>query len=300
MFWRVKKIKLNVGASPIWEKEGRHPLDHKAREFSMTSVKGDAESIPWEDGAVQHLFCSHMFEHVPHTRLENILLEFNRVMKIGGIVRVLCPDLKKIAKAYVDEDTQFFTAASNEDENIRTDLGLGGMFMNFIVSPGQDTALFDRDLSGFIAGYAHLYAYDFGMLRVLLERTGFTNVTQKGFCESKLGDYKEPLHVAGMEPIWQDMNQSFYKKNGLVHKYDSESGNYNINFKVTGFDRDPLTSLIIEASKKINIDKDAYERLNASRTNYDHYAYSLLRNDNFTRKLDKMLDASNKVDGKIG
>jgi hypothetical protein len=255
---------LNVGASPIWEKEGRHPLDHKAREFSMTPVKGDAESIPWEDGAVQHLFCSHMFEHVPHTRLENILLEFNRVMKNGGIVRVLCPDLKKIAKAYVDEDTQFFAAASNEDENIRTDLSLGGM------------------------------------LGVLLERTGFTNITQKGFCESNLRDYKEPLHVAGMEPIRQEMNQSFYKKNGLIHKYDSESGNYNINFKVTGFDRDPLTSLIIEASKKINIDKDAYERLNASRTNYDHYAYSLLRNDNFTRKLDKMLDASNKVDGKIG
>ena len=39
------------------------------------------------------------------------------------------------------------------DENIRTDLGIGGMFMNFIVSPGQDTALLNRSLNKFIAGW---------------------------------------------------------------------------------------------------------------------------------------------------
>ena len=43
--------------------------------------------------------------------------------------------------------------------------------------------------------------------------------------------------------------QEFYKKNNLVHQY--KNGKYEINFKVTGFDRDPLTSLIIESKKII-------------------------------------------------
>ena len=167
---------------------------------------------------------------------------------------------------------KFFDQAKLEDENIRTDLGFGGMFMNFIVSPGQDTALYDRGLNEFIAGYAHLYSYDFEMLKTLLERTGFYCVEQKGFCESEIDDYREPLHVTGMDPIWRNFNQKFYKENNLVHYYDSVEGKYNINFKVTGFDRDPLTSLIIEARKKETIDLKKYESLNDSKQNYNKYA----------------------------
>ena len=63
----------------------------------------------------------------------------------------------------------FFKKAIDEDHSIRTDLGYGGMLMNFIVSPGQDTILIDRNLKKFIAGYAHLYAYDFDMMKALLK-----------------------------------------------------------------------------------------------------------------------------------
>ena len=42
-----------------------------------------------------------------------------------------------MAKAYVEKDVSFFEQAKEEDESLR-----GGMFMNFIVSPGQDTAFF--------------------------------------------------------------------------------------------------------------------------------------------------------------
>jgi len=248
--------KLNVGASPIWDKKNWYTLDHKKRVGSEDkSLLGDAGNIPLGGNTCSTIFTSHMFEHIPHVRLEKILLEFNRVLNVDGVLRILTPNLKRIAKAYVEEDIEFFNQAKLEDENIRTDLGFGGMFMNFVVSPGQDTALFNRNLSEFIAGYAHLYNYDFNMLKILLERTGFYSVEQKGFCESSIEDYKEPLHVVGMQPIWKNFNQSFYKDNNLIHEYDPVEGVYNINFKVTGFDRDPLTSLIVEARKKETIDK---------------------------------------------
>ena len=286
-------IKLNVGASPIWSQDGWHTLDHKEREQSKTSVKGDAANIPLDDDSCSTVFTSHMFEHIPHVKLEEILLEFNRVLAEDGIVRILTPDLKKVAKAYIEEDDDFFSEAKLEDESLRTDLGFGGMFMNFIVSPGQDTALYDRGLNKFIAGYAHLYSYDFNMLKILLERTGFCCVEQKGFCDSELKDYQEPLHVKGMKKKWENFNQDFYKKNNLVHCYDSVKGKYNINLKVTGFDRDPLTSLIIEAKKKETIDKNTYQSLNDSPLNYNKYAWSLMKDKDFLEKHNKMMSSVN-------
>ena len=284
-------IKLNVGASPIWSKEGWHTLDHKFRENTDTSLQGDAANIPLEKETCSTVFTSHMFEHIPHVKLEEILLEFNRVLEEDGVLRILTPDLKKVAKAYIEEDENFFKEAKLEDESLRTDLGFGGMFMNFIVSPGQDTALFNRSLNQFIAGYAHLYSYDFNMLKILLERTGFYHVKEKPFCSSEVNDYEIPLHVEGMKAEWKNFNQEFYKENNLVHYYDDVKGEYIINFKVTGFDRDPLTSLIIEAKKKEAIEPSSYESLNDSPLNYNNYAWSLLKDDQFSERLNVMISA---------
>ena len=286
-------IKLNVGAGPNWSKEGWHTLDHKIREGSTTSIKGDAANIPLRDDSCSAVFTSHMFEHIPHVKLEEILLEFNRVLEKDGILRILTPNLKRIATAYVNGDQDFFDKARIEDENIRTDLGFGGMFMNFVVSPGQDTALYDRELKGFIAGYAHLYSYDFEMLKILLERTGFYNIKEMNFCQSDLSDYEEPLHVEGLPPIWQNFNKEFYSKNNLTHRYDANSGKYDINFSVTGFDRDPLTSLIIEARQKTSVKKETYESLNDSPTNYNRYAWSLMKNPDFVKRHELFMEAIN-------
>lgn len=291
-----KKIKLNVGASPIWHKDGWYTLDHKAREGNEHSILGDASSIPLDDFSCETIFNSHMFEHIPHVKLESILIEFNRVLEKDGILRILTPDLKKIAKAYVETDEEFFKRAKEEDESIRTDLGYGGMFMNFVVSPGQDTALMDRQLTEFISGYAHVYLYDFEMLEILLNRCGFYSISQKEFSCSEYPDYKEPMHVIGLDPIWQDLNQKFYKKNKLVHFYDAKSGKYNINFKITGFDRDPLTSLIVECRKKHHIDKNKYQGLNESNENYNRYGQSLMKDKKFSLKCKIIREISRILD----
>ena len=292
----MEKIKLNVGASPIWAKEGWYALDHKMRESNETSIMGDASDISLEDCSCKTIFNSHMFEHIPHTKLESILIGFNRVLEKDGILRILTPDLKKIAKAYVDRDERFFKQAKLEDENIRTDLGYGGMFMNFVVSPGQDTALMNRQLTEFISGYAHVYLYDFEMLEILLKRSGFYSISQKGFCDSEYQDYKEPMHVIGFEPIWQDLNQEFYTNNKLVHSYDTKSGKYNINFKITGFDRDPLTSLIVECRKKNHIEKSKYRGLDENNENYNRYGQSLMKDKKFSLKYKLIREISRILD----
>jgi len=284
MMKKLNGIKLNVGASPIWEMKGWYKLDHKAMKKNETTIYGDAASIPLEDSSCKVIFSSHMIEHIPNVKLEDIFLEFNRVLEKGGVLRILSPNLKRLAKAYVENDHEFFKEVLKEDESIRTDLGMGGMFMNFAVSPGQDTVLFNRDLTEFITGIAHQYLYDFEMLEMILSRCGFHGIEEKNFCESEIEDFKEPLHVLGKEPVWKPFNQEFYRQNGLVHKYDEKSGKYDINFKVTGFDRDPVTSLILEAKKNVSIDKNYFKSVSENHKNYNRYGNSLLKDSRFNRK----------------
>ena len=49
-----------------------------------------------------------MLEHVPHFRLEKTISEFNRLLKKQGVLRIAVPDLKKAAKAYINNNYSFF------------------------------------------------------------------------------------------------------------------------------------------------------------------------------------------------
>jgi SAM-dependent methyltransferase len=282
---KIKGIKLNVGASPIWDKKGWMILDHKASKKTEKYIKGDASKIGLNDGACSLLFCSHVIEHMPHSKIQKVMIEFNRVLRLGGIIRILTPDLRRLAKAYVENNEEYFEKLLDEDENIRRDLGFGGMFMNCVVSPGQDTILLDRSMTEFIGGYAHIYAYDFDMLEILLSQAGFKMIKQMEFCKSSIAELEEPLHVEGFEREWQNLNKKFYADNGLIHKY--QDGKYNINFSLTGFDRDPYSSLIVEAVKKENVAMDDVVDINGDDAlNYNRYGYSLLCDEEVKRRME--------------
>lgn len=284
-------IKLNVGPSPIWKKDGWVTLDHKPSRVDQHAILGDADNIPLEAGSCKTIFCSHVIEHIPNYKFEKVLLEFNRVLEKDGIIRILSPDLFKLAKAYVENDKEFYTKILNEDENVRTDLGYGGTFMNFLVSPGQDTALFNNSLTEFLGGLGHVYLYDFKMLKILLEKYGFYKIERKDMCESDFNEYHEPLHVEGMEPVWQDLNKKFYAKHNLVNQYNPEKKCYETNFTLTGFDRDPHTSLIVEAKKEKNINKINI----VDKRNFD-YSLSLMDNKKFQEKCRKLIELSKQID----
>ena len=267
-------MKINLGAGPNWEHEGWHILDHKIEKNTNFRIKGNLNNINLKNKSCDLVFISHTLEHIPHIQIQNVLTEINRIMKKGATIRILVPNLEAIAKAYVKKDKNFFKKAIDEDHSIRKDLGFGGMLMNFIVSPGQDTILLDRGLNKFIAGYAHLYAYDFNMMKILLKKCGFHDIKKKEFCKSKITDFKIPCHIFGKSSKYQNLNNKFYKKNNLIHKY--KNGKYKINFKFTGFDKDPFTSLIIEAKKSIYCKINKSNNINFSKKNYNRYAYSLL------------------------
>ena len=86
--------------------------------------------------------------------------------------------------------------------------------MNFIVSPGQDTVLINRNLNQFISGYAHLYSYDYKMLSKILAVAGFK--TRKAtFNDSKIKEMQKPLHVIGLEKNGRISIKNFIRKINL-------------------------------------------------------------------------------------
>lgn len=276
-------LKFNLGAGPIWKQEGWHMLDHKLSRSSGNVIAGDAVNIDLPDNSCSVVFCSHMFEHIPHYRLPLVLSEINRILEPNGLLRILTPDLERICRAYVEKDEEFFRKAKAEDESLRLDLGFGGMLMNFIVSPGQDTILLDRSLKNFIGGYAHLYSYDFQMLNIMMSKLGF-KCRKASFNDSEIEELREPMHVSNLPPVWQNLNQEFYKKNNLVHRL--VNGKYEINFTISGFDRDPLTSLIVEARKDFHVNKaEANAMFNETLNNYNRYGRSLLQYSDVTTRL---------------
>lgn len=70
---------------------------------------GDAtKCLPIQDGAVDALYSSHMLEHLDKEEAGLFLKEARRLLVPGGVIRLLVPDIKKLAGQYVlagDADT---------------------------------------------------------------------------------------------------------------------------------------------------------------------------------------------------
>lgn len=224
-------VGLNLGAGPLWRRPGWKTIDHKHSWWRQSDaawrLSFGANSFDW-------VFSSHMLEHIPHPKVDAVLKECNRVLKLGGKIRIICPNLEVFARAYVNRDSDVFDRVCDEDPTIRQDLGFGGKLMNFIISPGADSFLFSRN-GEIIGGYAHVYSYDFEMMKILLERHGFGYVRKSDLGQSEIEEMREPLHVIGSAPVWR-----------VEREWPDRSAG------TTGFDRSPHSSLFVEATKVSN------------------------------------------------
>ena len=58
---------------------------------------------PFADGTVDVVYGSHVFEHLSMSGARHFLREAMRVLRPGGVLRLVVPDLYQAAKAYVTE-----------------------------------------------------------------------------------------------------------------------------------------------------------------------------------------------------
>lgn len=66
-------------------------------------IIGDATALPVEDQSFEAVFSSHLLEHLSPRRYSNVLKEWYRILKPGGEMLVLVPNLAKAAEEILND-----------------------------------------------------------------------------------------------------------------------------------------------------------------------------------------------------
>jgi hypothetical protein len=62
----------------------------------------NAYPLEYEDGTVHEIRASHILEHFPYEKVEEILKHWVSKLRPGGVLKIAVPDFRKIAKAYLE------------------------------------------------------------------------------------------------------------------------------------------------------------------------------------------------------
>ena len=98
----TSKLKLlNLGCGSRYHKDWLNmDLNSHSNEVIAHNI---LEGIPLPDNECDAVYHSHLLEHIPKKEAENFLNECRRVLKPGGIIRVVVPDLENISKCYLQQ-----------------------------------------------------------------------------------------------------------------------------------------------------------------------------------------------------
>tara|TARA_X000001036_G_C20671390_1_gene802598 strand:- start:1542 stop:2399 length:858 start_codon:yes stop_codon:yes gene_type:complete len=249
--------KINIGAGHFWKSEGWESLDNAPTSYSKKwKHYGKCWDSNLQSNSYHLVFTSHTLEHIPQFRIEKTISEINRIMKIDGTLRILVPDLEASARAYIKKDKNFFKFSQHYDES----LGITGSFLRQIISPGGQTIAINREFDEILGGYAHLFSFDFEIMKILLEKWGFYKIRKCSPGKSKLKELREFQHFV-IDGKKYDISDAYLKKKEAIRTNE---------FYTSGFDKRWNGQLVVEAKKKINVkysDKCQFLQLQQSRYN---------------------------------
>lgn len=152
----ASEVRLNFGCGgrPI---EGWINIDGAFNRNAdlVISLRG---RLPFDSGNVRFIFTEHLIEHFRREEALGFLRECHRILEPEGAIRIVAPDLESMARAYVEDDREWF-----------------GKAFPYLSDP---VAAFNLI---FHQGGAHHYIYDSRALQEALRQAGFGNVTPSSF-----------------------------------------------------------------------------------------------------------------------
>ena len=95
-----EKMLLNIGCGSRfcegWVNIDKTPFDRLVRACDVL------EGLPFPSSTFEVVYHSHLIEHLSKANAAKLLGECYRVLKSGGIIRVVAPDLERIAELYLE------------------------------------------------------------------------------------------------------------------------------------------------------------------------------------------------------
>lgn len=156
-----------------------------------------AKGIPFPSESIDVVYHSHMLEHLDRDVAVTFLHEIKRVLKPGGICRIVVPDLEKLAKLYVDHISACDSGVGQADEH---DLYIAQLLEQSVRKEASGTRgqrPLRRWLENLLLGDArqrgetHQWMYDRVNLSSLLKKVGFTSVAVQDYKTSFVQGWQE-------------------------------------------------------------------------------------------------------------
>jgi len=166
----VGVIRKNVGAQ--WNVQ---PLVHDL-----------TKPLPFEENSIGAIYGSHVLEHLYRTEAQALLEDCLRVLKPGGVIRMVVPDLHSMTVQYLENKSD--SNALNRDTSPADYLNERLGFRNPARPQGNFVFKLYTTWKDF---HSHKYMYDSASLIRFMSLAGFQDATVKGFRESDIYGIQE-------------------------------------------------------------------------------------------------------------
>lgn len=100
------EIRLNIGVGD-GKIDGYLGVDIRPVD-SNVDVMAPAWKLPYQDGEVTEIFSSDMCEHLTHPEWIVSLKEWHRVLRPGGKLTIITPDLDAVVKARIENKQDYY------------------------------------------------------------------------------------------------------------------------------------------------------------------------------------------------
>ena len=166
---------------PRWERFRKLPHN--------IMVHNIARGIPFPDGSVDAVYHSHFLEHLDRDRVAGFLAEVKRVLRPGGVHRIVVPDFARLCSAYLGHWKRVLESQGEASEH---DNFVSAIILQSVRREAYGTSrqrpirrFFENLLLGDARrrGETHQWMYDTVNLRFILEASGFEDVAVQD-CES--------------------------------------------------------------------------------------------------------------------
>jgi hypothetical protein len=167
---------LNFDASPRLRVEKMLGWMMTSTLFPKLAMYGDiVRGLPIPQSSCSLLYCSHVLEHLTfedmHTALENSY----KVLREGGVFRLVVPDLRALSSAYMQDQRSDAANIFMRNSGLGKEANHRGVVGKL------------RDLFG---NSQHLWLWDEPSLRIALEKVGFSQVRLANFHDSHFPEFK--------------------------------------------------------------------------------------------------------------
>ncbi len=162
---RLEKLPI-VGSLFVRKQWGAYPKNVRVGDIikGLPNIKNDS---------CDTVYCSHVLEHLPYYDLQKALSNTYKILKKGGIFRLVVPDMEVYVNTY----------NKNKENGIKT--ACHTLMTSTLMSEESNANTLSEKISRLLGNSKHLWNYDYDSMSIELEKAGFKEIRRAEFNDSE-------------------------------------------------------------------------------------------------------------------